>query len=270
MNTLYNRFTLDYSRQKSNVWLPFQAMITAGQRSGQKHLASLPGPSRSTTRMKRIGSSSWSSCMSMHGERGKKSKTMTPWGPLGTSWNFVKGKWSNREVFLFHSWLKISDLNLKGCLQRRNTEVQDQCHCPVCCTDKFCSQTSHANKTGKKKSAVCWSQAFYMNHWHFDQSTWDSLRGFTGHTLDSEISRSHPLTGTSNDMSHVKANHQYAPIHSYAIGLLHIMTILKLTNFTRWDFQSTVSWCPVSESPWSAPQCSWLLPPAGFQWLWWL
>jgi hypothetical protein len=43
-------------------------------------------------------------------------------------------------VFLCHNWLKISDLNLKGCLQRRNTEVQDQCHWPVCCKDKSCSQ----------------------------------------------------------------------------------------------------------------------------------
>ena len=92
MNTLYNRFTLDYSRQKSNVWLPFQAMITAGQRSGQKHLASLPGPSRSTTRMKRIGSSSWSSCMSMHGERGKKIKDHDSMRPFRDQLKLCEGQ----------------------------------------------------------------------------------------------------------------------------------------------------------------------------------
>ena len=205
MNTLYNRFTLDYSRQKSkDIWLPFQAMITAGQRSGQKHLASLPGPSRSTTRMKRIGSSSWSSCMSMHGERGKKSKTMTPWGPLGTSWNFVKGKWSNREVFLFHSWLKISDLNLKGCLQRRDTEVQDSV--PLSCLlYRQVLQPNVARQQDWKKEVSRLLVSSFLHESLIFRSVnlrfSETLRGFTGHTLDPEMSRSRPLTGTSNDMN---------------------------------------------------------------------
>ena len=252
MNTLYNRFTLDYSRQKSkDIWLPFQAMITAGQRSGQKHLASLPGPSRSTTRMKRIGSSSWSSCMSMHGERGKKSKTMTPWGPLGTSWNFVKGKWSNREVFLFHSWLKISDLNLKGCLQRRNTEVQDQCHWPVCCKDKFCSQPP--TRLEKEVSRLLISS--FLHHWCFDHYSqpeilWADFLGFI-----ITISRSHPLTEGFNFLCirrHGECDSQ--PVTSQK-GIP--MFSLLYPNPC------------VSESSWSAP-CPWLLPPAGFLWLWWL
>lgn len=227
-------------------------MITAGQRSGQKHLASLLGPSRLTTRMKRIGSSSWSSCMSMHGERGKKSKTMTPWGPLGTSWNFVKGKWSNREVFLFHSWLKISDLNLKGCLRRRNTEVQDQCHCPVCCTDKFCSQTPHANKTGKKKSAVCWSQAFYMNHWYFDQSTWDSLRPWED-LLDTLwilkcLAAVHWLVHQTTWVMWKLIINQYAPIHSYAIGLTKTDKLHSM-KFSVYCILVSRQWIAMKRSP---------------------
>ena len=237
-------------------------MITAGQRSGQKHLASLPGPSRLTTRMKRIGRWSWNLCMSMHGKLGRKSKTMTAWGPLGTSWNFVKGKWSNREVFLFHSWLKISDLNLKGCLQRRNTEVQDQCHCPVCCTDKFCSQTP--TRLEKRSQPFVGLKLFT---WITDISIsqpeilWEDLLD-TLWILKCLAAVHWLVHQTTWVMWKVIINmHQF--IHTQ-------LDWLKLTNFTRWNFQSTVSCCPVSESPWSAPQCSWLLPPAGFQWLWWL
>ena len=134
-------------------------MITAGQRSGQKHLASFPGPSRLTTRMKRIGRLNWNSCMSMHGELGRKSKTKTAWGPLRTSWDSVKGKWGNGEVFLCHSWLKIQTSIWQ------DASKEEMLKSKTSATGLSVVKTGFAasrQQDWKKKSAVHWSQVFYI------------------------------------------------------------------------------------------------------------
>ena len=94
----------------------------------------------------------------------KKIKDQDSMRPFKDQLRLCEGQVRQRGGVLVPQLIENPDLNLTGCLQRRNAEVQGQCHWPVCCKDKFCSQPPTRLEKKVSRSLIL----SFLHHWYFD------------------------------------------------------------------------------------------------------